>query len=48
MEKTGVDLKQLKKWIEKNYGTKCKKFAFMCPCCEAWRIYQLLKEIIEL
>lgn len=54
--KNGVDLKQLKAWIIENYGKKCKRFHGkkckdfnpFCPCCVAWRIYEDLKEMLEL
>lgn len=40
--KNGVDLKQLKSWIIKNYGKKCKTFDPCCSCCIMWRIYGII------
>ena len=34
-----INLKELKKWLEKNFGKRCRPFAKNCPCCEAWKLY---------
>ena len=34
-----INLKELKKWLEKNFGNRCRPFAKNCPCCEAWKLY---------
>ena len=45
-KETGVDMKKLKGWIEKNYGKKCKIFNPFCIACTTWRIYEDLKEML--
>lgn len=27
---------QMRKWMEKHWGKRCKEYAGGCPCCEAW------------
>ena len=30
------------KWLNKNYGKRCKTKANGCPCCVAWHMYDLM------
>jgi len=39
--------KQLKSWIEKFYGKRCKEYVKSCACCEAWKCYDRLMEVYE-
>ncbi len=34
--------KEVKKYIEKNYGKRCRKYATGCPCCGAWDAYNYI------
>ena len=34
----------LRKEIKKDWGEKCKEFERSCPVCEAWFMYELLKD----
>lgn len=45
--KSGVDLKQLKHWLSKHVGTKCKYYAIGCINCQAWRMYEDLKQLLK-
>jgi len=40
-------LKQLKTWIIKHYGKRCKQSAPLCVVCEVWRAYDLLTFISD-
>jgi lipopolysaccharide biosynthesis regulator YciM len=33
---TGIDLKQLRQYISKHYGGRCKTYLWDCPDCIAW------------
>jgi hypothetical protein len=46
--KTGIDLKQLKQYLEKNYGKKCRTYSFGCITCQVWRAYEDLEELLEI
>lgn len=35
------ELKNLKKYILKHYGKRCKEYAPLCAVCEVWRAYDL-------
>lgn len=45
--KSGINLKQFKKWLEKNVGKKCKEYTVGCLACQAWKIYEDLKSLLE-
>ena len=45
--KSGVDFKQLKKFLLKYYGKKCKEYAVGCIVCSVWRVYEDLEKIIK-
>jgi len=32
----------LKKWIIRNFGTKCPEFVPSCGLCQAWKAYKQL------
>lgn len=44
---TGVNIKQLEKFIEKYFGKRCKEYCFGCCVCSAWRVFDDIKDIIE-
>ena len=45
--KKGIDLKQFKKWIQKDIGDKpCKGFTFDCLNCFAWDVYEKLEALL--
>ena len=46
--KQPINLKQYKKWLEKEYGKPCKRYGFGCYLCIVWRNYEDLKQIINL
>jgi len=46
--KTGVDLKQFKKWVAKDWGKRCGDYAFGCYVCAAWRVFDDLKALIDI
>ena len=48
VEKTGVDLKQFRKYILQNYGKKCSCFLIGCACCQVWLVYEQLKDITHI
>ncbi len=33
-------LKWYKKFLEKNYGKKCKDYCWDCVVCRSWRVYE--------
>lgn len=39
-------LKDLEKWINKNFGRRCKTKASGCFCCQIWLMYDLLKSFL--
>lgn len=41
---TGIDLKQLRRYISKYYGGRCKTYLWGCPDCMAWRLYDEAKD----
>lgn len=43
--KSGIDLKQFRKYLIKYYGKKCKSYAIGCFTCQVWRVYENLKQI---
>ena len=44
----GIDLKQFRKYLLKNYGKKCECFAIGCANCQVWLVYEQLKDIIKI
>ena len=40
-------LKDLEKWLTKNYGKRCSARASGCPVCQAWAVYDLLKLFLK-
>ena len=45
--KTGINLKQFKKWITKEIGgRKCKGYSFDCLACFAWETYTKLEALL--
>lgn len=42
-----INMKELKKWLIENYGNKCKDYSDCCPICHAWKVYKMLKKILE-
>ena len=39
------ELKTIKKYINKNWGKKCKDFSCLCATCIAWRAFETLEEL---
>lgn len=44
---TGIDLKQLRHYISKYYGGRCKTYLWGCPDCMAWRLYDEVKDFSD-
>ena len=44
--KTGIDIKQFKKWISKEVGSRCPDYNWDCFGCRTWKIYDELKGFI--
>jgi hypothetical protein len=44
--KTGIDLKQFKKFIEKEIGKRCKGSTYGCLICSAWDLYDHLADYL--
>ena len=44
---TGIDFKQLKKFMIVAYGKPCKNYSIGCMECLAWRTYEDLKQLID-
>ena len=36
---TGLNAKQFKKFIKREYGERCKEFEWSCHSCRVWRMY---------
>ena len=34
----------LEEKIEKLYGKRCKKYEMGCGCCEAWQVYDIIRQ----
>jgi len=47
MNKNGIDIKQFKKFLEKEVGEKCKDYSWDCFVCRGWRIYEELESYID-
>lgn len=45
--KTGIDLKQFKKFIEKQIGERCKGKAYNCLPCDAWDLYDHIEAFLD-
>ena len=46
--KTGINLKQFRKFIEKQIGKKCKSpIAYDCLICDAWDLYEHLEAFLD-
>ena len=45
--KTGIDIKQFRKWLIKNVGRRCKEYACGCFVCDAWHAYDIIKDIVR-
>ena len=41
---TGINLIQLRRYISKHYGDRCRKYLWGCPDCMAWRLYDDAKD----
>jgi len=41
---TGIDIKQLRRYISKHYGGRCKTYLWGCQDCMAWRLYDEAKD----
>ena len=48
MEKEkGINLKQFKKYLIKNYGEMCHDFCWSCVLCRTWRVFEDLEGFME-
>jgi hypothetical protein len=45
-KETGVDLKQFKKYLLKEYGEMCHDYCWDCIVCRVWRLYEDLEGFI--
>ena len=46
-EKSGINLKQFKKFLKAEYGDKCKDFEPTCIVCVVWRLYSDLDKLVN-
>ena len=37
-------LSWLEEIVEKLYGKKCRDYEHGCPCCEAWRVHETIRD----
>ena len=44
----GINIDKFEKYLLKNYGKKCKKYAIGCMTCQVWRMYEDLDKFIKL
>jgi hypothetical protein len=42
-----INMKEFKKWLIENYGKKCKDYSDCCVICNAWKVYTMLKKLLE-
>ena len=42
-----MNIKQLKKTIEKDWGKKCKDFSCTCVICQAWLAYAIFEDLYD-
>ena len=42
-----INMKEFKKWLIENYGKKCKDYSECCVICNAWKVYTMLKKLLE-
>lgn len=47
-EKMKKNLREIKKFMAKNYGKKCKQYNPFCSICIMWHSYHTMKEGIEI
>ena len=40
-------LKELKKWVRKGYGKKCKDFHYACFVCQIYMAVDILEDAIQ-
>lgn len=45
--KTGIDIKQFKKFIEKEYGIRCPEYYWNCQACNIYRLYDEIESLIK-
>ena len=41
-------LRELKKWLTKGYGKRCKDFYYGCFVCQIWMAYDILVDAFEI
>jgi len=46
-DNTGIDLKQFKKYLIKEYGEMCHDYCWDCIVCRVWRVYEDLEGFIK-
>ena len=42
-----LNLKEFKKWLEKNIGSRCKDYSWDCICCRSWRLFDELSGFVD-
>lgn len=47
MNQKQIAKNETKKWIEQEYGRRCKVFTYFCPTCEMWITFDRLFARIE-
>lgn len=47
-EKRTKLLKEIKQYLRKDVGPKCKDFTYSCFACSAWLAYDILKDVWSL
>jgi hypothetical protein len=44
--KNGINLKQFKKYLIKNYGEMCHDYCWDCIVCRVWKVFDDLEGMI--
>ena len=43
-----INIKELKRYIKQNYGTKCtEEFEWECPVCKVWNKYEQIESFVK-
>lgn len=41
-------IKDLKKYLTKNWGKKCKDYSALCATCQVWRAFEEIESLDEI
>ncbi|MDP3765903.1 MAG: hypothetical protein Q8R04_05305 [Nanoarchaeota archaeon] len=42
-----LNVKQFKKWLEKEIGKRCKDYCWDCFVCRSWRVFDEVESYVD-